>query len=190
MVMIKLYYKIFLALGFLIAFGCKDAFAQRYIDRNGSASFFSEAPLENIDAHTKEVISVLDVKTGALVASVVMQSFDFKKSLMKEHFNENYIESEKYPKSVFKGNIVNIGQLDLLQDGKHEVEVSGDITIHGVTRPLTLKTYILTKNNQLSTEVKFPIKIADFDIEIPKIVMYNVAEEVAVTLSFNYTPLK
>src|SRR5690349_14332469 len=77
----------------------------KYIDRAGSASFFSSAPLEDIEAHSEQAMSILDVKSGEIVASILMRSFNFRKSLMEEHFNENYVESHKYPKATFKGTV-------------------------------------------------------------------------------------
>jgi polyisoprenoid-binding protein YceI len=161
----------------------------RYIDRGGSASFFSSAPLEDIKAETNQAVSVIDLSTGELAASVLMKSFKFRKALMQEHFNENYVESDKYPKATFKGKVMNLHDLDLTKDGKYILEVSGEITLHGVTRPLNVKAEATVENGNLATKAVFPLRVADFDIEVPRLVRDNIAKEMEVTVSFSYRPL-
>lgn len=162
----------------------------RYIDRGGDASFFSSAPLEDIKAETNQAVSVIDVSTGELVASVLMKSFKFRKALMQEHFNENYVESDKYPKATFKGKVTNLHELDLTKDGKYTLDVSGELTLHGVTRPLNVKAEATVENgNFAAASAVFPLQVADFEIEIPRLVRDNIAKEVKVTVSFNYRAL-
>src|SRR4030095_1374411 len=103
----------------------------RLLTRNGSISFYSKAPLENIEANAQTAVSVLDKKTGQLEFSVLIKSFAFEKALMQEHFNENYLESDKFPKSVFKGRIEDVSKVNFGEDGKYNVVVTGDLTIHG-----------------------------------------------------------
>lgn len=167
-----------------------STFAQtRYIDRGGSASFFSSAPLEDIKAETNQAVSVIDLATGELVASVLMKSFKFRKALMQEHFNENYVESDKYPKATFKGKVMNLHDLDLTKDGKYLLDVSGEITLHGVTKPLNVKAEATVENGNLAARAVFPLRVADFDIEVPRLVRDNIAKEMEVTVSFSYRPL-
>lgn len=167
-----------------------DAVSQaKYIDRNGNASFFSSAPLEDIEAHTSQAVSVIDISTGQIVASVLMRSFRFRKSLMQEHFNENYVESHKYPKATFRGKITNISELDIKKDGKYNIDVEGEITIHGVTQPLRVKAEAVVNNGALQAKAVFPLTVKDFKIEIPRLVIQNIAEVVEVTLSFSYKPM-
>lgn len=170
--------------------GVSDVHSQsRFIDRNGKASFFSSAPMEDIEAHNHQAVSILNVETGEVVVSMLMRSFDFKKALMEEHFNENYVESHKYPKATFKGKVLNIDRLDLSRNGKYTLEVEGEITIHGVTRPLTLETEAEVTDGNLQAKAVFPLRVKDFEIEIPRLVINNIAEEVEVTVSFNYKPM-
>lgn len=177
-------------LGVLLTFLCNEAFSQpKYVDRNGSASFFSEAPLENIDAHSTEAMSIVNIETGEIVASLAMKSFQFKRSLMQEHFNENYIESDQFPKALFKGKILALDQIDLAKKGEYKVSIAGDMTIHGVTRPLKVEAFFENNGEGLIAKTTFPIKVADYDIEIPTIVFHNIAEEVEVKVSFIYKPL-
>ena len=97
--------------------------AQTYIAKNGKISFFSKTSMENIDALNNQVVSVMDGKTGVMQFSVQITGFLFKKALMQEHFNENYVESDKFPKSTFKGNVINIKSVDLKKDGIYPVKV-------------------------------------------------------------------
>jgi polyisoprenoid-binding protein YceI len=160
----------------------------RYIDRGGNASFFSSAPLEDIKAETNQAVSVIDVSTGELVASVLMKSFNFRKALMQEHFNENYVESDKYPKATFKGKVTNVQELDLTKDGKYILDVSGEFTLHGVTKPLNVKAEARVEKGNFAARAVFPLLVADFDIGVPRLVRDNIAKEVEVTVSFNYRP--
>ena len=170
---------------------CQPAASQaKYIDRTGKASFFSSAPLEDIDAHTDQVVSVLDINTGDIAASVLMRSFRFRKSLMQEHFNENYIESHKYPKASFRGRVLNIAEIDLKQEGNYTIDIAGDITLHGVTRPLSIEANAVVTGGRIQAKVVFPLTVKDFDIQIPRLVMQNIAEVVDVTVSLDYKPME
>jgi hypothetical protein len=161
----------------------------KYIDRSGHASFFSSAPLEDIKAHNKQAVSILDIATGDLVASMLMRSFNFRKALMEEHFNETFIESHKYPKATFKGKITNIGELDVSKNGEYTFNVTGEITVHGVTRPINLQAEAVVNNGNIRAKAVFPLKVKDFKIKIPRLVVDNIAEVVEVTVSFNYQPM-
>ena len=170
---------------------CQPAASQaKYIDRTGKASFFSSAPLEDIDAHTDQVVSVLDINTGDIAASVLMRSFRFRKSLMQEHFNENYIESHKYPKASFRGRILNIAEIDLKQEGNYTLDIAGDITLHGVTKPLSVRSNAVVTGGRIQAKVAFPLTVKDFDIQIPRLVIQNIAEVVDVTVSLDYKPME
>ena len=162
-------------------------FAQtKYLDRSGEVSFFSEAPLENIEAKSKKAASILDIKTGEFVVFVLMKTLEFEKALMQEHFNEKYVESDKYPKAIFKGEVINVNQIDFSKPGKHTVQVSGTITLHGVTRPLKTEGDIILDKDNIRTEATFYLAAKDFDIEIPKLVIRNIAPSVKVTVKFKY----
>ena len=162
----------------------------KFIDRAGRASFFSSAPLEDIEAHSNQAVSILDVQSGEIAASVLMRSFNFRKALMEEHFNENYIESDKYPKATFKGKVSNIGDLDVSKPGKYTLSVTGEITLHGVTRPIETKAQLTVGEGTLQAKAIFPLKVQDFKIKVPRLVVKNIAEVVEVTVSFNYQAMK
>lgn len=161
----------------------------KYIDRRGHASFFSSAPMEDIRAENDQAVSIIDPQTGEVVASMLMRSFNFRKALMEEHFNENYVESDKYPKATFRGKIVNIGDVDLTKDGNYTLDVSGEITLHGVTQPLTLKADAVVNGGTVQAKAVFPLRVKDFKIEVPRLVINNIAEVVEVTVSFSYQPM-
>ena len=150
--------------------------AQKYITNDASITFFSEAPMENIDATNSNVGVVYDHDSKELVFQLFINDFIFKKPLMQEHFNENYLESDKYPTSLFYGKIIDI---------KNDVTfVEGELTIHGVTNKIkTYGTLIIGTDHVLINNVKFIIRLKDYNIKIPKIVMYKIAEEIEVKVS-------
>lgn len=172
----------------ILFIGCVNSVAAqtKYIDRSGNASFFSSAPLEDIKAETGQAVSVIDTGTGQIAASMLMRSFNFRKSLMQEHFNENYIESDKYPKATFKGKIANIDDVDFSKDGKYTLDITGEITLHGVTKPLSVKAEAVVSQGTIQAKAVFPLKVKDFDIKVPRLVINNIAEVVEVTVAFNY----
>lgn len=177
-------------LSIAMAMLCSSVTAQsRFIDRGGYASFFSSAPMEDIKAESEQVVSILDLKEGKIVASMLMRSFNFRKALMQEHFNENYVESGKYPKASFTGKVTNIGELDLKKDGKYTLDVTGEITLHGVTQPLQIKAEATVSNGSLEARAVFPLTVKDFKIDVPRLVIDNIAEVVEVTVAFNYRPM-
>lgn len=170
---------LFIVLGIALTNG---VFAQRYLTKTGSVSFFSKAPLENLEAHNSQVNSALDLKTGDFVFKVLMKSFEFEKALMQEHFNENYVESDKYPNATFKGKVVNIGQLDLTKNGSYNAEVDGDLTIHGITRPVKETGTFEVKDGKVNGKSKFTILLADYNISVPAPVVDNIAKEIEITV--------
>jgi len=157
--------------------------AQKYFTRTGEISFFSEAPTENIEAKTNQATCILDTQTGELAFSVQMLGFHFEKALMEEHFNENYVESHKYPKSTFKGKILDFEGLDLNVDAIYSVKVSGEISLHGETKEIVEKGTIEVKSEKILLSSKFYLKVEDFRIKIPKAVINNIAEEIEVSVN-------
>lgn len=161
----------------------------KYIDRAGKASFFSSAPLEDIAAENNQAVSILDIESGEVVASMLMRSFDFRKALMEEHFNENYVESDKYPKATFRGKVQNMAEIDVSKDGAYTLDIAGEITLHGVTKALAMKAEAKVVNGTIAAKAVFPLRVADFKIDVPRLVIRNIAEVVEVTVSFNYQPM-
>ena len=164
--------------------------AQKYITKNGHIWFYSETPLEVIEAHNKQVNAALDASTGDFVFKVLMKSFEFEKALMQEHFNENFIESDKFPNSTFKGSIVNIDDMDLTEPGEYEAVVEGDLTIHGVTRKIKQKGTLKSSGDKIEGRSKFMIDPEDYDIKIPSTVVNKIADEMEVTIDIMLDRLK
>lgn len=156
------------------------------ITRDGSTTFFSHAPLEDIEAVNDQTTAAINFSKGDVVVKMLIKHFTFENALMQEHFNENYMESEKYPSAIFKGSIVSDKAIDLSQDGTYEVVIKGDLTIHGVQQPTETSATITVAGSSVTASTKFVAKPADFDIEIPSVVVKNIAEEIEVTTTLNF----
>jgi polyisoprenoid-binding protein YceI len=153
---------------------------QIYTAKSSTVSFHSTAPLEDIDAVNRGGVIVLKSSTGDIQVSLTMKSFKFKNALMEEHFNENYIESDKYPKCTFKGKINE--PVDYNKDGENKVTVTGKMEIHGVTRDVTLDGVLTKSPEGFTIHSKFPIRVADYNIKVPSMYVKNIAEVVDVTI--------
>jgi polyisoprenoid-binding protein YceI len=145
-----------------------------------SISFFSKSPLENIEATNKKVTSVLKTTTNDIQFAVPMISFKFSKPLMEEHFNENYVETTKYPTCVFKGKINET--IDFSKDGEHTVTVKGTLDLHGVTKEIEVAGTLKIKGTEITVNSTFKIKVADYNIKVPSLYVQNIAEIVDVTV--------
>lgn len=162
--------------------------AQKYFTRDGKITFHSDAPMEKIEGVNNKVSSVL-MNTGEMEFAVLIKSFHFEKALMEDHFNENYMESTKYPKATFKGKITNISDVKFSANGTYRVAVQGDLTIHGVTKPIQADGTITVSNGVIEATSKFDIAVADYNIEIPKVVRENIAKVVQIRVEMHYKPL-
>lgn len=156
--------------------------AQRLYTKNGFISFFSSTKLEDIKADNNQVLCVLNTQTGELQFSLLNKGFHFPKALMEEHFNENYIESNKFPKSTFKGTVNDIAKTNFTKDGTYPITVKGDLQIHGVTKPVTATGNITVAAGKVTATSKFSVKLADYNISIPGTVRSNISETVEVTV--------
>lgn len=160
--------------------------AQLYFTKNGKISFFSSTLLEDIKADNNQVISIINPSTGELQFSLLNNAFHFKKALMEEHFNADYIESAKYPKSSFKGTITNAGSVNFNADGVYKVTVSGSLSIHGVTKTVSVPGTITVKSGNISATSVFKVKVKDYNISIPAGVKNNIAEDIELTVNCKY----
>jgi hypothetical protein len=161
------------------------ATAQKAYTKNGAISFFSSTKMEDIKADNNQVLCVLDTQKGDLQFSLLNKGFHFAKALMEEHFNENYIESSKFPKSTFKGSITDISKVNFTKDGNYAVTVKGDLTIHGVTKNITAPGSITIKGGKINAYSKFMAKLADYKISIPGTVKNNISENIEITVNCN-----
>ena len=169
----------------LLLLGLSQVKAQDlYKSNQGKVTFFSEAPLENIQATNGAVTSVLKPATGEVAISIPVRSFKFQKALMEEHFNENYLETDKYPQATFTGKINQ--QVDLKSTSEQQIMVEGTLTLHGVAQKRQFPVTLKVQNGKISGHSKFQVKLADHKIEIPKLVFQNLAEVVDVTLDLDY----
>lgn len=154
----------------------------KFFTRDGHIKFFSSTPMEDIAADNYKVTAVMDMADGKIEFAALIKAFEFKKALMEEHFNENYLESDKYPKSIFKGTIKDFSKIDLSKDGKHKVEVIGDMTMHGVTKPIRVTGNIERKGEEILVYSLFKVKPEDYNIEIPGAVRDKIAQEIEITV--------
>lgn len=160
--------------------------AQKYACRTGEVSFFSTTIQEDIDAKTKEAIIVLDTVTGKVYAKMLIKLFMFKKKLMQDHFNENYLESDKYPYGILDAKIIE--PIPYYRDGIYNVSLEGVMEIHGVRKPVKIDAVIEVKEGIISTKTEFMVKLKDYKIDIPKIVIKLIAEEIKVNVSGVFAP--
>jgi polyisoprenoid-binding protein YceI len=172
---------IFSAIAFSIS--AQDVF----MSQNAMVSFFSSTPIEDIDAKSDKAVGAINIKTKDVFFKVQMTSFVFKKSLMQEHFLENYIENDKYPTGTLKGKINE--DVDLTKDGTYNVTVTADFTIHGVTKNRTFPGTIKVSGGNLEVNCAFDVKLVDHNIEIPTVVVKNIAETIAVKVYGILVPL-
>lgn len=160
--------------------------AQTHVSTSSEISFFSTAPLEDIHAVNKDAKSLLNTTNNELAVVIGIRSFKFEKELMEEHFNENYLESDKFKTAVFKGKINET--IDFSKDGTYDVSATGKLTIHGIEQERTITGTITIKGGKLVLNSKFKVALKDHKIKIPKAVTSNIAEEIEVTTLFNYEP--
>jgi hypothetical protein len=163
-----------------------NGLAQKYTAEKSFIKFYSDAAIEDITAENTKVSTIFNSATGDLVFSVPMKEFQFEKSLMQEHFNEKYVESEKFPKATFQGKLSGY---DMNKSGAQDARAIGKLTIHGVTREIDVPGTFAVEGKKLTMKSKFMVKVADYEITIPTLVFQNIAEQVEVTIDFTYKPM-
>jgi hypothetical protein len=162
----------------------------KYVSKNGHIWIYSQTPLETIEAHNNQAASVLTPSTGDIAFQLLIKSFKFERALMEEHFNENYMESAKYPKSDFKGKIANLNDIDFTRDGKYKAIVEGKLSIHNTTNEVRQSGTIVVKGSAITVNAKFDVTPQDYGIEIPGIVRDKIAKTVAINVEMTYQPYK
>ncbi len=160
--------------------------AQIYIADSCRVVFFSEAPIENITAVNLISKPIMSIATGEIDIKINNQFFKFKKELMQEHFNEEYMETGKYPYSTFTGKVNE--KLDYTKNGENKVTVSGTMDMHGVKNKITIPGTITIQNGKLFLKAVFYIKPADYKIKVPSLMGSNIAEQLEVTLTSTMSP--
>jgi hypothetical protein len=154
--------------------------AQIYKGSKTTVSFFSSTPVEDISATDTIATMLLNSKTGDVIANISIKGFVFPNVLMQEHFNENYMESDKFPMGSFKGKINET--VDYTKDGTHNVTITGTLTIHGVAKPRTIPATVTVKGSTVTVDCKFEVALVDHDIKVPEAVGAKIAEKIQVTV--------
>lgn len=163
-----------------------SSFSQQYMTRNGLTEFDgSKAAFEPIKAKNNSSISVIDIKNGEIAALIYIKEFDFRLGLMQEHFNENYLESNKFPKSTFEGDIKNFDIDNLTNDFKNHI-ISGKLTIKGETQNINTEAQLRLINEKIELKCSFDILLSDFGVKIPRVVFKKIDEKVKINLNFTY----
>ena len=158
---------------------------EKYLEKDGYISFFSHSLVEDIKADNNQVLSIIDKGTGEIAIQLLMRSFQFKKALMQQHFNESYIESHKYPKAIFKGYILNFNELD---SQNSESEIKGMLTIHGKDKEISVRAKVEITEGQINISGDFIVEVANFDIKIPAVVRNNIAKIIKITFNLQHEP--
>lgn len=159
--------------------------AQQYVDKTGKAHFFSKTSMEDIEATTTSAVAILNTTTKKVLVKIKNNTFKFKDGLMQEHFNENYMESDKYEYSSLEAVIVE--NIDLTKDGVYDVTLKGTLDIHGTKVEREIKGKLTIKNGApVNGTAKFDVRLADHKIKIPSLLGSNIAEVIPVDVEFNY----
>ncbi len=169
-----------------ISFG---ATAQRYFSKTAHIKFFSHTSAEDIKADNYKSTIIIDQATGAVQVETLIKSFEFEKALMQEHFNENYLESDKYPKANFKGK-GDFSKVNFAADGTYSVNVAGQMTMHGATKDVSAIATIKIAGGKIDGSTKFYVNPRDYNVQIPDVVKGQISEKIEVTVKATLQPLK
>ena len=184
---LAIYKNIVFAAAVLMVSGVKSQPVTIYHTTSGRIDFRSDAPLEIIRASSNDLLGVLDISKNNFSFKVVIRSFEgFNSPLQKEHFNENYLESDKYAEASFKGKIIE--DADLTVDGTYEVRAKGNLTIHNVMQERIIKCAVTVKNKIITIHSNFTILLSDHNIPIPKVVYQKLANEIKVEVTATLEP--
>ena len=183
--MMKLILLVMLASAFQFA-----AAQTKYYSKAGKVSFYSKAPMESIEAHNAKGVTVFDMASGRIEFSVLLKGFEFEKAKMQEHFNEDYVESDKFPKAVFTGNLKDVSNLKTDKDGTYTLLLSGTLTMHGITKPQTAQAIFSVKAGTISAVTEFTVLLADYNIQVPSLVADKISKNVRIVINVpSYQPM-
>ena len=158
---------------------------QKYTAESSKITFFSKSPIEDITADNLKSVSLFNAESGEIAFSVPVREFKFAKSLMEEHFNEKYLDTEKYPKSTFSGKIVGYKPAT---SGSQQVNAQGKFTLHGITKEIDVPGTLEEVNGKIVMKAKFMVKLEDYEIPRPQVLWQNIAEVIEVSVDFTYKP--
>jgi len=168
----------------LIAFF--SASGQKYFSKNATIQFNGGTSLEKIEGVSSTANTVVDAATGQIEFAVLVNGFRFEKALMEEHFNENYLESTKYPKSTFKGQIENPSAIQWTKPGSYKTQIKGKLTLHGVTKDISVPGEFTVSAAGIQGKSNFKVKCEDYGIKIPSLVRDKIAQEINISVNSNY----
>ncbi|MCF8238398.1 MAG: YceI family protein [Saprospiraceae bacterium] len=164
--------------------------AQKYFTRDGMISFSASTPLETIEPTNKGATAVIDAATGVVEFAVLIKGFIFEKALMQEHFNENYLQSGKYPKATFKGKIVDAESIKWTKNGTYPVNVKGIMTLHGVSKEIKTTATIQVSGGRIIATSNFELPLSDYEISIPSVVADKISKTAKVKVEVALAELK
>lgn len=167
-----------------------SASVEKHMTRSGKIEIFSETPMFTIEATNHKVGSIINTKTGDVVASTLVRSFKFREALVEEHFNENYMESAKYPKATFKGRISNNSDVNYDKDGIYNIFIEGKLSIHGTTNPIKEKGTITIKDGKISAKTDFMVSLKGYGIKVEKAYTDAIKDEIELKVTLDFTPIK
>lgn len=163
--------------------------AQKYLTKEGEIKIFSQTSLFTIEATDHQVASILDAATGQVVASTLVRSFKFREALVEEHFNTNYMQSDKYPKAIFKGKITNFSSIDFTKDGTYDITIEGELTLHGQTRPLATPGKLTISGDKIHATTEFYVSLQNYKIHIEESYKDRIKDEIKLTVTFDYNKM-
>ena len=156
-------------------------YAQLYVGKETVVHFLSKCSMEDIEAKNKVSKPILDPASGAFQVQIANKQFKFSSALMEEHFNENYMETEKYANTTFKGKINE--KIDYAKDGENKVTCTGTLDMHGVSLPITVPGIVTIKGKQITVVAKFKVKLVDYKIKVPSLYVKNIAEDIDIDIN-------
>ena len=172
-----------------IALFSNSSKGQKYITKEGIIEIFSQTSLFTIEAKNQKVASILNSENGEIVSSTLVRSFKFKEALVEEHFNENYMESHEFPKSVFKGKITNFSNVDLKKNGTYNITIEGALTMHGETHPLKTEGKLIVNGDNIKANTEFLISLEKYKIEVEENYKDRIKDEIKLIVHFNYSKM-
>jgi hypothetical protein len=168
--------------GVLTALSAQD----KLITKTGHVWFFSHAPLEDIEAHSHQVAAIIVTTKGTIAVMIPIMSFEFRKTLMQEHFNENYMQSAKYPKATFTGGINNLSGINPTKKGLYKTTVEGDLTIHNTTNHVKVDGTVEVKDGKYNIKAKFKVLLKDYNIAIENRFSNNISPIIDINVDLNF----
>jgi hypothetical protein len=165
-------------------------FSQKYFTRTGYLSMFSKTGMEDIKAANENVTYIVDWATGDIQVSALQTNFKFEKAFMQEHYNENYMESTKFPKATFKGKIENVSSVNIKKDGTYTAKVSGTMELHGVAKPYSTTATFKVAGGHVAADAKFTVKCSDHNVKIEERFKNNISDSIEIKAKADLTELK